>query len=236
MHHRIRASTLAGLLQHIQTMVTLAHQTVIKDNSVRRQQPDSNLLDVFVPAAAGSFRILLEAACKPDLFDDSEIAITLPQVDNLFEHAASPEDTLAVVVNNRGRLAGAYLKFLRFLKESHTGIHYSWAEPKSQERVSRGVSQIEAGPLVEKLSQVQKLGSEAITLEGTFEKFNRKTGTWGLRTADETRSGKIGSGGPSLDGLEVGGSYRFYCDEEVEETGVTGKEQRTLYLNRHEEI
>ena len=84
------------------------------------------------------------------------------------------------------------------------------------------------------LSSVTDLGIEAVTLEGTFQRFNRGTGAWGLLTAEGSRSGRIRKGGPGLDGLEVGGRYVFYGDEVIEEFDVTGRESRTIYLNRHE--
>ena len=232
--HRIHAVTLAGLLQHVQTMVRSAHRAARKENPFAARQPNQDLLDVVVPAAAGSFCVLLEAAQNLDLLGKSEIATALPRVDRLFEHAASPDDTLAVIKENRGHLAGAYLKFLRFLEETQTGVHYSWALPNSEQPTIRGVAKRQAAPLVEVLSHVQKLGSEPITLEGTLEKFNRNTGMWGLLTAEGARSGKIEDGGPSLDGLEVGGSYRFYCDDEIKEVSVTGEEKHVLHLNRQE--
>ena len=96
--------------------------------------------------------------------------------------------------------------------------------------------QAETGPLVEALSSVTDLGLEAVTLEGTFERFNRESGAWGLLTTSGQRLGKVRDGGPSLDGLEVGGRYVFYCDEVIEEVDITGRESRTLYLNRHEPV
>ena len=234
--HRIRAGNFAELLQHVQTMVRKAHREMRKENPLAHWQPNQDLLDVVVPAAAGSFRVLLEAAGTLNLLGESEIATALPRVDRLFEHAASPDDTLAVIEANRGHLAGAYLKFLRFLRETQTGVHYSWALPNSEQPTIRGVAERQAAPLVEVLSHVQKLGSEPTTLEGTFEKFNRNTGMWGLLTAEGARSGKIGDGGPSLDGLEMGGSYRFYCDDEIEGVSVIGEEKHVLHLNRQERL
>lgn len=84
------------------------------------------------------------------------------------------------------------------------------------------------------LSGVSNLGSEAVTLIGTFEKANRATGTWGLLTSDGLYSGRVKEGGPSLEGLKIGGIYRFSCVEEIEEIEGTGREQRTLYLAEHE--
>ena len=232
--HCIRANTLAEMLHRIQAMIKYAFIAATRGNKYRHPQPDEDMMNVIVPAAAGSFQIVLEAASRPDLFGSSELGRALQRIDALFEDTANPEQTLTAVREHRGHFAGAYLKLLRFLVEHKTGLRYSWAEPKSERPSNRAVSQSEAGSLVDILSSVTNLGSETVTLEGTFERFDRGSGSWGLQTTDGKRLGKVKDGGPSLDGLEVGGRYRFHCDEEIEEIHITGRESRTLYLNRHE--
>ena len=234
--YRIRANTLAGMLHHVQAMVRHAYRKARRDHGAGGPRPTDALLDVVVPAAPGSFRVVLEAATMPDLFGDSDLKVAFPKVDALFEPAANPQETLAFVKDNRGHLAGSYLKLLRFLAENRTGLRYSWAAPNSEAPTRRAVLERETGPLIEALSSVEKLAREAVVLEGRFDKFNRNTGLWGLSAEDGSYSGKIGEEGPSLDGLEVGGSYRFFCDEEIEEVSLTGRERRTLHLNRHERI
>ena len=234
--HRIRANTLAGMLHHVQAMVRHAYRKARRDHGAGRPRLTDALLDVVVPAAPGSFRVVLEAATMPDLFGDSDLEVAFPKVDALFEPAADPQETLAFVKDNRGHLAGSYLKLLRFLAENRTGLRYSWAAPNSEAPTRRAVLERETGPLIEALSSVEKLAREAVVLEGRFDKFNRNTGLWGLSTENGSYSGKIGEEGPSLDGLEVGGSYRFFCEEEIEEVSLTGRERRTLHLNRHERI
>ena len=194
------------------------------------------MLDVVVPASAGSFQVILEASSLPDLFGGNDLGRALPRVDLLFDDTRNTDATLAVVKENRGHLAGAYLKLLRFLAATGTGLRYSWAEPGFERPITRSVSQVEAGCLVEALSTVDKLTTESVTVEGALERFNRSSGAWGLLTDEGRRTGKIASDGPSLDGLKVGGRYRFHCDEEIEEIDVTGRESRTLYLNRHEPV
>ena len=234
--HRIRANTLAGMLHHVQAMVRHAYRKARPHLGARTPQPTDALLDVVVPAAPGSFRVVLEAATMPDLFGDSDLELALPKVDALLEPAESPPETLEFVKDNRGHLVGSYLKLLRFLAENRTGLRYSWAAPNSETPTTRAVLERETRPLIEALSSVEKLAREVVVLEGSFDKFNRNTGLWGLLTEDGLYSGKIGEEGPSLDGLEVGGSYRFFCDEEIEEVLLTGREKRTLYLNQHERI
>ena len=80
------------------------------------------------------------------------------------------------------------------------------------------------------------MACEEVTVEGVFERFNHGSGAWGLLTDEGRRIGKLASGGPSLDGLKVGGRYRFHCEEEIEEIDITGRESRTLYLHRHEPV
>ena len=178
--HRIRANTLAGMLNHVQAMVRHAYRKARLDHGTPGPQPTDALLDVVVPAAPGSFRVVLEAAAMPDLFGYSDLEVALPKVDALLEPAASPLETLAFVKDNRGHLAGSYLKLLRFLAENRTGLRYSWAAPNLETPTTRAVLERETRPLIEALSSVEKLAREVVVLEGSFEKFNRSTGLWGL--------------------------------------------------------
>jgi len=236
--HRIHVGTLIGLLGHVQTMIKHAYGAALRELSPddRRaiDKTDAHMMDVVIPAAAGSFRVVLEAAKTPDLLGQSELARALQRVDVLFENAADPAKALATVKAHRGHLAGAYLRLLRFLVQHKTGLRYSWAEPNFTKPSYRAVGEGEAGPLVEVLSGISNLGGESVTLVGEFEKVNRSTGAWGLKTEDGLQSGKVRDGGPSLDGLKVGGRYKFACVEEIEEVEGTGREQRTLYLIEHE--
>lgn len=236
--HRIRVGTLIGLLSHVQTMVKHAYGAALRELSPdsRRaiDKTDGHLMDVVIPAAAGSFRVVLEAARTPDMLGQSELARALQRVDVLFENAANPQKALATVKTHRGHLAGAYLRLLRFLVQHKTGLRYSWAEPAFSKPNNRAVTEAEAGPLVDVLSGVSNLGSESITLVGEFEKMNRGAGSWGLLTDDGLYSGKVRDGGPSLDGLKTGARYKFSCIEEIEEVEGTGREQRTFYLIEHE--
>ncbi len=236
--HRIRVGTLIGLLGHVQTMVKHAYGAALRELSPDRRRvidkTDAHLMDVVVPAASGSFRVVLEAAKTPDMLGQNELARALQRVDVLFENAGNPQKALATVKAHRGHLAGAYLRLLRFLVQHKTGLRYSWAEPGFAKPNSRAVAEAEAGPLVDVLSGVSNLGSESITLVGDFEKMNRGAGSWGILTDDGLCSGKVREGGPSLDGLKTGARYKFSCIEEIEEIEGTGRELRTFYLIEHE--
>lgn len=236
--HRIRVATLIGLLGHVQTMVKHAYGAALRELKPESRKvidrTDACLLDVVIPAATGSFRVVLEAAKTPDMLGQNELARALHRVDTLFESAGNPERTLATVKAHRGHLAGAFLRLLRFLVQHKTGLRYSWAEPSFSRQETRAVTEAEAGPLVEVLSGVSNLGGESVTLIGEFQKMNLGTGSWGLLTDEGLVSGRVREGGPSLDGLKARGRYRFSCVEEIEEVEGTGREQRTLYLIEHQ--
>ena len=237
-NHRIRVETFVGLLDQVQKMVKHAYRAALRDlpPSQRPLAPpaEAALMDVVVPAAAGSFRVVLEAAGKPDLLGGSELARALQRVDVLFEHTGNPDSTLATAKQNRGHLAGAYLKLLRFLVRRETGLSYSWADPTFAQPSSRAISEADAGLLADVLSGVSNLGTEEVTLVGEFVKVNRNTGAWGLLTEDGVMSGKLRDGYPSLNGLVVGRRYKFFCVEELESVEGTGKEIRNLYLSEYE--
>lgn len=80
------------------------------------------------------------------------------------------------------------------------------------------------------------LGPEAVELTGALEEADLVSGAWRLSAIEGTFSGKIKPGGPSLEGLKLGGSYHFSCLEEIEEAEGTGRGQRTLYLIEREPV
>jgi hypothetical protein len=237
--HRIRVSTLAALLNHVQTVVKHAYGVALRDLSLetRRAVDKSNahLLDVVIPAAPGSFRVFFEASKETDLLGRSEMARALERVDQLFEHAADPARALAIVKEHKGHLAGAYLRLLKFLVETRTGIRYSWAEPGFSRPKAGSVSESQARPLVDVLSGVSNLGAEQVSFVGKLEKGDTH-GTWRISSPEGDFSGKVREGGPSMEGLKLGSTYRFSCLEEIEEVESTGREIRSLYLLEYEPV
>lgn len=237
--HRIRLNTLIGLLEHIQGVVKFAYRAALRDLP-QGSRPgvsvvDAGLMDVVIPAAPGSFRFVLEAATKPDMFGHSDhLFHALQRVDALFENTAVPQAVLDQVKIHRGHLAGAYLRLLKFLVQHQTGMRYSWAQPNFTKPNSGSVSEQEAGSLVNILSEVTNIGNEEVTLIGKFDKFDRKANTWGLLTEDGRFSGTVRESGPSLDGLTVGACYKFSCIEEINMIEGTGRESHTLYLSEYE--
>ncbi|CAN5698350.1 hypothetical protein BH11VER1_BH11VER1_38480 [soil metagenome] len=238
--HRIRISTFAGLLVHIQTLVKHAYGAALRELSLETRRAidrsEAHLLDVVIPAAPGSFRVFLEAAKHPDMLGQSELERALERVDALFANASNPVAALATIKANRGHLAGAYLRLLRFLVQHQTGLRYSWAQPTLSKSNSGGVTAAQAGPLIEAFSGISNLTSESVELTGALERADVVSGGWRLQTAEGPFSGKIKEGGPSLEGLKLCGSYRFSCVEEIEETEGTGREQRTLFLVEREPV
>ncbi len=240
--HRIRMETLADLLGRVQQLAKHAYRAALRDVAPAKRATtdvrEGYLMDVVVPAAPGSFKVILEASSIPDttlnLFGQSQLTYALQRIDELFKFASDPDQSVPIVQRHRGRVATAYLGLLRFLVERDTGLRYSWAEPTSDRPRHRSVSKNDARSLVDAFSVVSGIGSEPVTVVGRFAKFNRSTGDWGLVGAKEQYSGKVRDDGPSLDGLKVGEMYRFYCTEETVETDRTGRQSRTLYLNEHE--
>lgn len=237
MEHRIRANTLAGLLLNMQKLVQHAYGAARRELSLaarrRVETTGGHLLDVIIPAAPGSFRIMLEAVQTPNLVGQTEVSRALSRIDALFSDAATPRRALDNMKKNRGHLAAAYLRLLKFLDENKMGIQYSWAEPNFSQAQVHSVSMSEVASLVDALAGVANLGAEEIVIEGALEKADER-GQWRLMTADGSITGTTKDGGPSLRGLRIASRYRFSCIEEIEEFEGTGREKRSLYLLEHE--
>ena len=231
--HRMRMTTLAGLLSHLQTIMKHAYWNALRDlpASVRSHldTTDAHSMDVVVPAMEGSYRVVLEAAKPPDMFGSGELVRGLRRLDEVFASAERPDEAQEILQVHKGHLAGAYIRLMRFLSEHETGLRYGWADPAFSEVRHGGVSEIIAHQLAESLSGVTSLATETVTLSGAFVRVNLETGDWGLMTDEGRKVGKIRGGGPSLDGLVTNRHYRFDCIEDIE-VDATGREKHTLYL------
>lgn len=232
--HRIRADTLAGLLAHLQTLIkhgyAAARRELTPATRRRIDVSDAHLLNVVVPAATGSFRIVLEGAKRPDMFGQSELARAMAPIDDLFEEVTNIQRAVAKIKANPGHLAAAYLRLLRFLRAQKSGMNYSWAEPTTLHVQSRSVSEEETGVLVDALSEIANLGVESIDFIGILEKADANSGEWRLNTERGKFAGRVKPGGASLEGLKIGGKYQFHCNEEIEEFRGFGRERHSLYL------
>ena len=234
--HRVRAYTFTSILLYMQNLVKHAYTAARKVSPSRVRLPEDDMLDVVVPAAAGSFQFILEAASGPDLFGSNYLEDALQQIDKLFEYTTEPEELINHMRTIRGHFPGSYIRLLRLLVEKDTGLQYSWANAKSERSRRYGVSRANAGSLVNALSTVRNLGTESVIVEGQFDRFDRESRNWALLTDKGRRSGKIREEELSLDGLAVGVNYRFHCEEVIDSIESTGRESRTLYLNRFESV
>ena len=151
---RVRADTLAGLLQRLQTLLKCAGESVAREMPPRQRPADAAalcLMDVAVPAAPGSFRVLLEAAAPLDTFGPRLLFRSLERVDALFAAADDPEQAAELLKPYPPSLTAAYRKLLRFLDEQQTSLWYAWAEPTCRDASYSGVSAATAGRLSQEL-------------------------------------------------------------------------------------
>ena len=231
--HRMRAATLGGLLLYVQTLVMHAYRRAVRDLPDQTKRvldfADGGLMNVVIPAAPGSFRVVCEAARPTDMFGSGELARGLLRMDAVFEGAGSPKTAKEGLNSHKGHLAGSYINLVRFLGENGMNLQYSWAEPASTSAHRGGVSEVVARELAELLAGIDNLSTESVTFVGALERAQRDTGNWSLVTQEGRISGTTVEGEPTLNGLEVGRKYRFDCEEHLA-IAASGRETRTYYL------
>ena len=193
--HRMRVTTLASLLSHLQTMIKHAYNKAVSELSDEARSlidtTDGHLMDVVVPASPGSYRVVLEAAKPSDMFGSNELRRALHKTDDVFASADDPESAHDLLRAHRGHLAGAYIRLLGFLADHESGLRYGWADPLFREARYGGVSQGVARQLAESLSGVTSLTTETVILTGEFFKVDTSTGSWGLDTDDGRKTGRV---------------------------------------------
>ena len=232
--HRMRAAALGGLLIDFQTLVAQAHRAAAKSE---RPPPGSEEMDVVVPAAPGSFRVVLASAHPPDVFGGNWLTPAFRQLDEVFRRIEDHSETVAFLRESPGRFAGAVVKFLKLVADS-ADFRYSWADSDSKEATRHSAPRRAAARIVEAAADSPALDTEEteeVEVTGEFQKFHRGSGAWALLTEDgAVVAGTLRPEGPGLDGLVVGGRYRFVCEERVEAVSVSRRRPPRRYLVRHE--
>ena len=160
---RVRADTLSEILAQTQLVVKRAYLSAIKERKDRgtasNHAKDGYLMDVVVPAAPGSFRVILEAAAPLDdpirhpLLAPGDLTLGLKRMDEVFQSAEHPDKAREILTAHKGDLADAYIKLLGILAEKNTGFHYSWADPNLPRASYGGVSAGVAKTLYKALSE-----------------------------------------------------------------------------------
>jgi hypothetical protein len=232
---RIRATKLAGLLFLFQTVVTRAYKKALSDlspTSLRSvDSSEGHLLDVYAHAP-GSYRVWLQSARGPDLLGDIELERSLLKFDELTQDLESPNKAIETLRKNKGHLASAYIKLLKFLVSNDANLTYKWALPRDTKPRGRALPRRYLEPLLEAFSKTEKLTVETVVLSGFLRQADSERSTWRLETFDDKKefSGRLRGDRIRLGGLVIDGLYRFACEEELEEIAGTGAEKRTLYL------
>lgn len=230
----IHIDTLSELLAYIHLMVNYAYRRSVSDLPSRdRPRVDASratAMRVVLPAAPGSYHMVLEAAMEPDADGSSELERGLKFIDDLFETATDENAMLTVVGTRRSRLATAYSKFMRFLDEHGTGFTYGWATPKSTDARSGQIARDLATSVSYLFDVDDSPVREIKTFTGRLDKANLRTGGWGMRTNERGYvTGKSRPGNPLLSKAVLGGEYVIECEVEEQEK-VWGLSRRVHYL------
>ena len=159
---RVRADALSAILAQTQLVVKRAYISAISERKDRGttslHAEDGYLMDVVVPAAPGSFRVILEAAVPLDdpirhpLLAPGDLTLGLKRMDEVFQSAEHPDKAREILTAHKGDLADAYINLLGILAERNTGFNYSWADPHIPGSRYGGVSAAVAKRLYETLS------------------------------------------------------------------------------------
>ena len=161
--HRVRADTLGEILAQTQAVVKHAYRSALseppKSSSPDSHAADGYLMDVVVPAAPGSFRVILESAAplgdptRPQMFKPGELVKGLKRMDEVFQSAIEPDKAREILLKHMGDLADAYIKLLGILAKRNTGFNYSWSDPQIRISQYGGVSAGVAKTLYKTLSE-----------------------------------------------------------------------------------
>lgn len=223
--HRIRASVLSGLLDQFQSLVSGAYGNELGTNNTstsRKRIKELTQLDVVIPAAQGSFRMLLEASKPRDLFGvNPELASALKNVDDLFASVTAVHQQ-QYHVPVRGKSLNQFNKLLKFLDSNNTNLKYAWAEPQFDRPISHTITTNQIQSYVATMDNPSTPEFKEVNLVGEIERVNRQNKTWGLYADDGSiLRGIVEEDGNRLNGLTVGKRYEFRCLQKISDQNDT---------------
>ena len=235
--HRMHVHSLVQMLDLMQKLVGHGYRAAVRElpRNLRSVTPvdEAVLMDVVIPAAAGSFCVLLEAASNDQECGGGELSRGLEVVDALFA-GAQARNGINVLRQTGGRLASTYMKMVNFVAEERVGFRYSWAEPAFSQVRRNSISVNRARRLRDLMGEAVNQELPEVSVMGRLVRADLKTGAWALESATEVYKGTAGPNRSLLSGLVVGRDYRFLCTAEIETKRVTGKEARTFRLESSE--
>ncbi|PHS18440.1 MAG: hypothetical protein COA78_02110 [Blastopirellula sp.] len=233
---RINALTLSDALLCFQTMLKYAYKRSIAVlPSDKRKQLNVNenyQLDVF-GFAHGSFRVKMQSQAYQNLLGETEIIKALELVDKLVENIDNPEESLQLLLENKGHFASSYIRFLKHIADGKSKISYSWAYSALEEPLTKQITSDQAQRLFELFNHQDELKEEEIELIGFFDKIDIKLGKWRLvDQGREIHNGELGEvEGLTLQGVVIGTElYKLKCVEKIFEIHGTSEEKKSLQI------
>ena len=240
--HRVRATTLSGLIDHVQKLTRYAAEQVSKESELEggklRRSRNAHELDA-IELSRGSTIVTFQGAHGPDIDGESFLVKALEQLDSLFKKASTVDEARAALEQYDPKMATAYLKLINFLRIKDTGFSYTWAAPQSKrpshQDLPLGRVQILSKELPRVLAApISDYDQEEVILEGTLEMADEPKGRWRIRDYEQgVREGTVKEDGPSLSHLVIDAVYRFECLEERKPAGKTGSRRKSALNLKH---
>ena len=239
---RVRATTLSGLIEHVQTLTRYAVEQAAKEleleGSNLRRSRNAHQLDA-IELSRGSTIVTFQGAHGPDIDGESLLAKALEQLDSLFKTTSTPDEARVALEQYDPKMATAYLKLMNFLRIRDTGFSYTWAAPQSKrpshQALPLGRVQMLARELPRVLDEaISDDNQEEVILEGALEMADEPNGRWRIRDYEQgVREGTVKEDGPSLSHLVIDAAYRFECLEERRPAGRKGSRRKPALNLRH---
>ena len=243
--HRVRASTLKGLIQHVQTLtrLTAEHASRKEEQAGIRatRNRDDHELDA-IELSQGSTVITFQGAHRSNTKDDPILYKALDQLDHLFKNADTPDRAADTLAQYDPTVANAYLRLMKFLKARKTGFSYTWATPRSTRPSHQAILLEKVEALAKELKGALERANEDedpdeiipddITLVGKLKMADEPNRQWRLMDLElgTVMEGTVEKDGPSLSSLVIDREYRFECQEGETQASSRSRKKPTLYL------
>ena len=211
--HEIPYQMLAQLFSRITGSLK---QLVLQRNPTASQT--THQLNVVAGPVPGSFEMLLASPGQTDLFSDNHIVAAFEQLTNFINTDFDAEVSIQEIESHNSKTLKEFQRTTQAVISSGTDMMVEWSAGRFGRSGSAALSSEGARKIATKLSEVRRLRTTTIVLEGRLDAINVSNRTWSIITETEgKRSGKVERGGPDLAGRTTGKRYRMTCDETIDE-------------------
>lgn len=237
--NNVSINLLSEILLNYQKIIKYAFKNVLKNINYKSRLDLDKIINYELKAFAaspGSFNIHLESSSTRDLFGDYDIKLALNNIDELITNDFNRDYIIKKLISNRGHFINSFSNILEIIITKNISLTYNWSIPRDRLVIKKTLTIDYAKKVYDLIKEKTELGIEERILIGNVVQADVEKGNWRMVNNEDKNEYK-GISKVSLSGIILKEqTYKFTCQEILEEENISGKEKTILELVNIEEV